>query len=226
MSPKSNPSAAQLNRQDPAARTGTSRPACRNNTSPRTTLVPTPAANQTRQQSPQQRRRSPRGRCRSPGRPCVQRPCPSWPAEPGDQRRRPRSADRAGQRRESLPQDLLARSWYALGGALLGVPVHRARSESMSTNTRLSAPGSSSACPHKATGSSRSTDSSWRACPKVNFRNNFPIVDGAYTPSNSVFIPPLRTASMSSMQSAPTHIPPPARAPICPSRLGGFIPAA
>ena len=116
-------------------------------------------------------------------------------------------------------------------------------------------------------GSGGST-SSWRACPKVDSRNNFPIVEGAYTPTNSAFIPPLRTPSMSSMQSAPAHIPAttvasfgagfadpdlslvcaemdlfteqspqpgsvrptslpaPARAPSCPSRLGGFIPAA
>src|SRR3954468_10609054 len=33
------------------------------------------------------------------------------------------------------------------------------------------------------------------------------MVDGAYTPLKSVFIPPERTTSMSSMQSAPTHIP-------------------
>ncbi len=42
---------------------------------------------------------------------------------------------------------------------------------------------------------------------EVNSRNNVPTVEGAYTPSNSVVIPPLRTASMSSIQSAPTHMP-------------------
>jgi hypothetical protein len=41
----------------------------------------------------------------------------------------------------------------------------------------------------------------------VNSRNNVPTVEGAYTPSNSVFIPPLRTTSMSSMLSAPAHMP-------------------
>ena len=41
----------------------------------------------------------------------------------------------------------------------------------------------------------------------MNSRNNVPTVEGAYTPSNSVVIPPLRTASMSSIQSAPTHMP-------------------
>jgi hypothetical protein len=41
----------------------------------------------------------------------------------------------------------------------------------------------------------------------VNSRNNVPTVERAYTPSNRVFMPPLRTASMSSMQSAPAHIP-------------------
>jgi hypothetical protein len=41
----------------------------------------------------------------------------------------------------------------------------------------------------------------------VNSRNNVPTVEGAYTPSNSVFMPPLRITSMSSMQSAPATIP-------------------
>ena len=41
----------------------------------------------------------------------------------------------------------------------------------------------------------------------MNSRNNVPTVEGAYTPSNNVFIPPERTTSMSSMQSAPAHMP-------------------
>ena len=41
----------------------------------------------------------------------------------------------------------------------------------------------------------------------MNSRNNVPNVDGAYTPPNSVFIPPERTTSRSSMLSAPAHIP-------------------
>ena len=41
----------------------------------------------------------------------------------------------------------------------------------------------------------------------MNSRNKVPTVEGAYTPSKSAFIPPLRTTSMSSMQSAPAHIP-------------------
>ena len=41
----------------------------------------------------------------------------------------------------------------------------------------------------------------------MNSRNRVPIVDGAYTPPNSIVIPPLRTASTSSIQSAPAHIP-------------------
>lgn len=42
---------------------------------------------------------------------------------------------------------------------------------------------------------------------KVNSRNNVPIVEGAYTRSNNVLIPPLRSKSTSSMLSAPEHIP-------------------
>jgi len=38
-------------------------------------------------------------------------------------------------------------------------------------------------------------------------RNNVPTVEGAYTPPNTVFIPPERSTSMSSMLSAPAHIP-------------------
>jgi hypothetical protein len=33
------------------------------------------------------------------------------------------------------------------------------------------------------------------------------MVEGAYTPPKSVFIPPARTTSRSSMLSAPTHMP-------------------
>ena len=54
---------------------------------------------------------------------------------------------------------------------------------------------------------SRSTDSSWRACPKLNSRNRVPRVEGAYTPSNRIGIPPARSMSRSSMLSAPAHIP-------------------
>ena len=77
----------------------------------------------------------------------------------------------------------------------------------MSRKARASEPGSNSTRSHNAARCSRSTDSSWRACPKVHSRNSVPIVDGAYTPSNRVLIPPLRTTSRSSMQSAPAHIP-------------------
>jgi hypothetical protein len=57
-----------------------------------------------------------------------------------------------------------------------------------------------------AAGCAPSADSNWRVCPKVNSRNSVPIVEGAYTPPNRVFIPPQRTMSTSSMQSAPAHI--------------------
>src|SRR5215207_3959449 len=76
----------------------------------------------------------------------------------------------------------------------------------MSTNARSSRPGSRSRWAHIATRCAPSTDSSCRAWPKVNSRNSVPIVEGAYTPPNKDFIPPLRTMSASSMQSAPTHI--------------------
>ena len=41
----------------------------------------------------------------------------------------------------------------------------------------------------------------------MNSRNDIPIVEGAYIPSNSAFIAPLRTTSMSSMHFTPAHIP-------------------
>src|SRR5581483_10825908 len=43
--------------------------------------------------------------------------------------------------------------------------------------------------------------------PKLNSRNNTPKVEGAYTPSNRVGIPPARSTSRSSMLSAPAPIP-------------------
>src|SRR5258705_10043110 len=74
-------------------------------------------------------------------------------------------------------------------------------------NARSSAAGSNGTRSHSPAKCCRSTDSSWRACPKVNSRNRVPMVDGAYTPSKRVVIPPERTTSTSSMQSAPAHIP-------------------
>jgi hypothetical protein len=41
----------------------------------------------------------------------------------------------------------------------------------------------------------------------VNSRSNVATVEGAYTPSKSVIIAPLRRTSMSSMQSASAHMP-------------------
>jgi hypothetical protein len=41
----------------------------------------------------------------------------------------------------------------------------------------------------------------------VNSRNSASTVEGAYTPLKSVFMPPERITSTSSMQSAPAHIP-------------------
>jgi L-cystine uptake protein TcyP (sodium:dicarboxylate symporter family) len=43
--------------------------------------------------------------------------------------------------------------------------------------------------------------------PEGELRNRVPTVEGAYTRSKSVFIPPARTTSRSSILSAPTHIP-------------------
>jgi len=90
---------------------------------------------------------------------------------------------------------------------LFGVPVTGRSSESMSTNARTSAPGSRSTRSHSAARCAPSTASSCRAWPKVNSRNSVPIVEGAYTPPNRAIIPPVRTTSTSSMQSAPAHIP-------------------
>ena len=41
----------------------------------------------------------------------------------------------------------------------------------------------------------------------MNSRNSVPMVEGAYTASKRVFIPPERTISRSSILSAPAHIP-------------------
>jgi len=51
------------------------------------------------------------------------------------------------------------------------------------------------------------TASSWRTWPKVNVRRNVPNVEGARTPVNNRPIPPWRSRSMSSMESAPATIP-------------------
>src|ERR671921_1445429 len=77
----------------------------------------------------------------------------------------------------------------------------------MSMNACSSSPASTSVRPASATRCSRSTDSSWRAWPKLNSRNRVPRVEGAYTPSNRIGIPPARSMSRSLMLSAPAHIP-------------------
>ena len=114
-------------------------------------------------------------------------------------------ADRGDQRRKSLAQHLLAGDLgVPVGGALFGVSVDRAQQrvdvDERALHRRRAADRRAA---HSATRCSRSTDSSWRACPKVNSRNNVPIVEGAYTPPNRVFIPPVRSTSTSSMLSAP-----------------------
>jgi hypothetical protein len=75
----------------------------------------------------------------------------------------------------------------------------------MSTNTRSLAPGSRSARAHNSDRCPHSTDSSWRACPKVNSRNRVPIVESPYTPAKTDCIPPERSTSTSSMLSAPAR---------------------
>jgi hypothetical protein len=51
------------------------------------------------------------------------------------------------------------------------------------------------------------TASSWRTWPKVNVRRKVPKVEGARIPVNNRPIPPCRSRSMSSMESAPATIP-------------------
>jgi hypothetical protein len=57
------------------------------------------------------------------------------------------------------------------------------------------------------TSRSRAAASSCRAWPQVKNRRNDPSVEGAYTPANSVAIPPWRNTSRSSMLSAPAAVP-------------------
>ena len=79
-------------------------------------------------------------------------------------------------------------------------------SESMSTNTRCSMPGSSGTRAASATRCWRATAASWLAWPKVNSRKKIPNVDGAYTSSNTRGVPPARSTLTSSMLSAPQAI--------------------
>ncbi len=53
----------------------------------------------------------------------------------------------------------------------------------------------------------RDTTSSWRTLPQCNPRKNDPRVEGARTPPNSSVIPPWRSTSRSSMESAPAIMP-------------------
>ena len=55
--------------------------------------------------------------------------------------------------------------------------------------------------------SRRDTASSWRTLPQSNPRRNDPSVEGARTPPNSSPIPPWRSTSRSSMESAPASMP-------------------
>ena len=67
-------------------------------------------------------------------------------------------------------------------GRKTAMPTGRS-SESMSTNTRCSMPGSSGVRCASAARCARATAASWLAWPKVNSRKKIPNVDGAYTSS-------------------------------------------
>lgn len=82
-------------------------------------------------------------------------------------------------------QDLLAGDLgVPVGGALLGMRVDRAQQRIGMDEHPLVGAGQQIDPPANATRCSRSTESRWRACPKVNSRSNIPTVQGAYTPSN------------------------------------------
>ncbi|KKC03179.1 hypothetical protein AWC17_21625 [Mycobacterium nebraskense] len=111
-------------------------------------------------------------------------------------------------RGQPLAQDLFPDDLRVpVARALFGVSVDRTQQRVDIDEARPSAPGNRSTRWQSAPRCSRNADSSWRACPKVTSRNNIPMVEGAYTPSKRVFIPPERTISRSSILSAPAHIP-------------------
>jgi hypothetical protein len=74
-------------------------------------------------------------------------------------------------------------------------------------NARCSMPGSRPLCLTRLTKCARAADASCSVWPWVNSRSNCPTVAHAYTPVNSLFIPPERITSASSMLSAPAVIP-------------------
>src|SRR5215510_2040049 len=78
----------------------------------------------------------------------------------------------------------------------------------MSKKTRCSMPGNSGVRAASAIRCARVTAASWLACPKVNSRKKIPSVEGAYTSLNTRGVPPARSTSTSSMQSAPQAIAP------------------
>ena len=69
------------------------------------------------------------------------------------------------------------------------------------------ASASTGVCVASPASSRRDTTSSWRTLPQSNPRRNDPSVEGARTPPNSSPIPPWRSTSRSSMQSAPASMP-------------------
>jgi len=80
---------------------------------------------------------------------------------------------------------------------------------SMSTNAKASVPASSRGTAVASPVRTREwTASSCRTCPKEKERRNVPNVDGARTLENTFPMPPWRSTSRSSMQSAPASIPP------------------
>ena len=103
-------------------------------------------------------------------------------------------------------------------------PYTRRWVESMSTNARVSAPGSSGARRASSASSSRFTFPSCATLPQVNERRNDPSVDGARTPANTSGIAPWRSTSISSIESAPAAIPA-TRQPIFASAFTPHFPA-
>jgi hypothetical protein len=74
-------------------------------------------------------------------------------------------------------------------------------------NVTAPAPGNNDVRPASRTRNCRDTDCNWRTWPWVNARRNSPTVEGAYTEPNSCAIPPCRTTSKSSIESAPATMP-------------------
>src|SRR5690625_3772118 len=120
----------------------------------------------------------------------------------GDHRRGQRTGHGSDQRIQPVHPRV------AIPGGLLGIPMRLAHRVIDIDEGHLLRTGQQRGVRGQVAQNREAIPSSWRTCPNVKLRRKVPSVDGARTPANNRSIPPWRSRSMSSIESAPAAMPP------------------